>query len=110
MVENDPKFFRSSNFLYFGMKITLLLQNAFSPSMPNSVPYPLSFKPENGTRGSRAPCSFIQAVPTCSFRAILVARAMSLDQTEPPRPVLVSLAREMTSSSFFQESKGTIGA
>lgn len=85
------------------------LQNAFNPFAPHSVPIPLSLCPPNGAMGVRSKCVLIQMLPACSWRATREALLRSLVQTEAPRPMLVLLARSMTSSSVVKVRRGTMG-
>jgi hypothetical protein len=69
------------------------------PSSPNSTPRPDRLTPPKGALGWIAPCLLIQTDPHSSRRAISLARAMSLDQTDPPSPLSLALAAAMASST-----------
>jgi hypothetical protein len=88
---------------------TCELQYDFIPCKPHSTPIPLSLTPPNGCFGDRSKCVFTHTVPASSFRAIRSAVSMFPDHTDAPKPILVLLARAMTSSSVRQERMGTIG-
>jgi hypothetical protein len=84
-------------------------QYAFIPCKPHSTPIPLSLAPPNGCVGDRSKCVLTHTFPASSCRAILSAVSRFEDHTDAPRPIFVSLARAITSSSVFQERMGTIG-
>jgi hypothetical protein len=83
---------------YFATLMIVAWVNSSSPSWPNSTPMPDCFAPPYGVSGRRSRCLFTQTVPELILAATSNARSRSDDQTEPPRPKSVSLARAITSS------------
>src|SRR6266536_2094869 len=79
------------------------------PCFPSSEPIPLHLCPPIVAAGLASRCEFTQTEPASSCLAIRSACSKSFDQTEAPSPILVSFARAITSSSVFQERRGTIG-
>src|SRR5262249_47900628 len=78
---------------YFAMLMMVAWVNTLSPSGPSSTPIPDCLAPANGVSGPRSRCLFTQTVPALIRAATPSARSRSDDQTEPPRPKSVSLAR-----------------
>lgn len=85
--------------LYLYTCIACGLQNDRYPLGPNSVPIPLSLTPPKAACTAGFSNELTNTLPAWSWRATRCACSTSLPHTTAPRPVLVSLARLITSVS-----------